>query len=85
MKLSAEEEAYLAERRSVLLNEDVEVMRAHLVKWGTRTAATADTETLRIAWHKARTVWLALPDTERQKSLAWLQERGYRGLLVPQR
>ena len=77
-------EAYLAERRAVLLNEDIEVMRAHLVKWGNAAAATAKDEVLRVAWHKARTGVLDLPRTERSKSVAWLRERGYMDLADPE-
>lgn len=68
---------YLEERRAVLLNDDIEVMRAHLVKYGKETALTAPEETLRVAWHKARTGALDVPVHERQKSVDWLTARGF--------
>jgi len=84
MKRPPEIEAYLVERRAVLLNGDIEVMRAHLVKWGNQGAATAEADVLRIAWHKARTGATDLPRDERRKSVAWLRERGYRDLSDPE-
>src|SRR5215831_12949127 len=62
-------EAYLVERRAVLLNPDIEVLRAHMVKWGRPDAATAREEVLRIAWHKARSAATDLPRQERRKSI----------------
>ena len=70
-------DADAAERHAVLLNEDIEVMRAHLVKGGSYAAATAKVEVLRIAWHKARAVATGLPDAEVRRSVAWLKLRGY--------
>ena len=69
--------AYIEERRAVLLNEDIEVMRAHLIKWGKESARTADAEVLRIAWHKGRTGVTDIPVEERQKSVDWLAARGF--------
>ena len=77
-------EAYLAERRAVLLNEDVEALRAHLVKWGTPNAVTASTDVLRVAWHKARTAAMDLPRDERRKSVKWLRTHGYRDWIEPE-
>jgi hypothetical protein len=83
MPTNEEIEAYLVERRAVLLNEDIEVMRAHLVKWGNAKAATASVEVLRVAWHKARTGVTDIPRAERERSFAWLRERGYEAFSDP--
>jgi hypothetical protein len=77
MKKATDVEAYRAEVRAVLMNEDIEALRAHLVKWGSPKAGTADIETLRVAWHKSRTAATDLPHEERQKSVAWLRARGF--------
>jgi hypothetical protein len=68
---------YAAERDAVLSVEDIEAMRAHLIKYGNERARTADEETLRVGWHNARTGALTLPVAERQKSVDWLAERGF--------
>jgi hypothetical protein len=83
MNRHPELEAYLAERRAVLLNEDIEALRSHLIKWGTPNAVTASADVLRVAWHKARTAAMDLPPDERRGSVKWLRNHGYQDWADP--
>lgn len=84
MKRDPQLEAFLAERRAVLLDEDIERLRAHLVKWGKPAAAHASVEVLTVAWHKARTGVTDIPPEERKKSERWLKKHGSTSLGDPE-
>jgi hypothetical protein len=83
MKRDPQLEAFLEERRAVLLDGDIERLRAHLIKWGKPSAAQASIEVLTVAWHKARTGVLDIPLEERKKSERWLKEHGSSSLSDP--
>ena len=70
-------ETYLRERDAVLLDPDLDRLRAHFVKWGKPEAMKASDEVMRMAWHKARAATTSLPMTERRQSARWLEARGF--------
>ncbi len=68
--------AYTRERDAVLLDPDLNRLRAHLAKWGRPDALRASDEVMRAAWHKGRSGARSLPREERRKSARWLEEKG---------
>jgi hypothetical protein len=75
-KADARIAAYMRERDEVLLDPNLDRLRAHLAKWGKPQALEVSDEVLLAAWHKARSGATSLPREEIRKSIRWLQERG---------
>lgn len=74
-------DAFLAERRQMLLALDPATMRAFLIKYGEDVPDSDDV--CLIAMHKARCEALDLADTERTKSRFWLKQRGFQPGVIP--
>lgn len=68
--------AWLADRREALLSLDVVKMRAYARRYG--IAAPESDQACLIAMHKARCEAIDIPLDEQIKSLAWLDERGFK-------
>jgi hypothetical protein len=67
---------FIEERDAVLLSLDVKRMVRFYKKYNGKEAVFSNEETALAAMHKARTAAKTLPLPERQKSKAWLTERG---------
>lgn len=67
--------AYVKERDEALLSGDIDKVRDLYTKHNPGLRAPPH-EVLEMAMHKARTAAINLPVAEREKSKAWLLERG---------
>lgn len=70
-------DAFLAERRAMLLALDPATMRAYLRKYGETRIPSSD-EVCLISMHKARIEATDIPEAEKIKSRFWLRQRGYK-------
>lgn len=72
----AEIRAFVAERNAVFLRGNLAEVKAFFRKHNPGRALPDDA-VIEIGLHKARCAVTTFPETEKEKSRAWLRERGY--------
>lgn len=73
-------EAFLAERRAVLIEGDLDAVEVFLKKYNPSLPKPSSREVTEIMLHKARTGATDLPVAMRRASKHWLERRGYQTL-----
>lgn len=72
--------AFTEERDAVLIEGNLDKLRAFHAKHNPNRSQPSDDRILEVSLHKARTACLSLPLPMRRASKVWLLERGYTSL-----
>jgi hypothetical protein len=79
-RIEAKIKAFVAERDEMLLECDIDRMKAFHAKYNPNTKPFSNDEVAWLSLHKARTGAKSLPLEARLQSYNWLKERGFSSL-----